>query len=105
MNPKSEQQRIAFGYNRGPANQIVLNVGQEAAVKLIFQLYLAGQSIGKTKGFLEGARIPSPQNKPSWGKQTIANILSNPHYVGDDVYPAIIETQQYQAAQEKKAAG
>lgn len=35
MNPTSEQKRIAFGYNRHE-NRIVINEGQAACVKLIF---------------------------------------------------------------------
>ena len=103
MNPSSNQKRIAFGYNRGPINQVILHSGQAAAVKLIFQLYSEGSSIAKIAEILESADIPSPQNKPKWGKQTISNILSNPHYLGDDIYPEIIEKGLFDEVQKRKA--
>ena len=68
MNPTSEQKRIAFGYNRHE-NRIVINEGQAAFVKLIFDYYLQGNSLSQIKAILEGLGIPSPQNKPTWGKQ------------------------------------
>lgn len=95
MNPGSQQKRIAFGYNRSANGSIVINEGQAGTVKLIFLYYLEGKSLGEIKEILEGMSIPSPQNKPSWGKQTISNILSNPHYLGSDVYPQIISEDEF----------
>ena len=45
MNTQSKQKRIAFGYNRGPINQIEINEGQAAAVKLIYDWYCEGKSL------------------------------------------------------------
>jgi hypothetical protein len=87
MNPDSKQKRIAFGYNRGPCNQIEIYEGQAATIKLIYMQYLDRQSLSAIKELLETIGVPSPLNKPTWGKQAIANILSNPHYVGSDIYP------------------
>ena len=42
MNPASAQKRIAFGYNRD-GNKIVVNEGQAACVKLIFNYYAEGK--------------------------------------------------------------
>ena len=102
MNPNSEQKRIAFGYNRNCKNEIVIHPGQAAAVKLIFDYYLEGCSMAKIKDNLEGMRIPSPLNGEKWSKQTLANILSNPHYLGDELYPTIESEEQYKLAQAKK---
>lgn len=99
MNPNSKQKRIAFGYNRNALGKIVVNDGQAAAVKLIFMYYLEGFSIAKIKGVLEGFVIPSPLNGESWSKQTISNILSNTHYLGDGDYPTIVSSEQFESAQ------
>jgi hypothetical protein len=99
INSNSNQKRIAFGYNRNPVNRIELHPGQAAAVQLIYKSYAEGQSITAIAEMLKSAGIPSPQNKPSWGKQTIANILSNPHYHGDNDYPRIIETELFDTVQ------
>ena len=101
MNPTSEQKRIAFGYNRHE-NRIVINDGQAACVKLIFDYYLQGNSLSQIKAILEGLGIPSPQNKPTWGKQALSNILSNPHYVGSEEYPTIITQEVFDKVQELK---
>lgn len=102
MSPNSEQKRIAFGYNRGAKNEIVLHPGQTATVKLIFDYYLEGCSIAKIKDNLESMGIPSPLNGKKWSKQTLSNILSNPHYLGDELYPKIISEEEYKLVQAKK---
>ena len=99
MNPNSNQKRIAFGYNREANGQIVLHEGQAATVSLIYTYYLEGKGLAEIKDILEGIGIPSPQNKPIWGKQTLSNILSNIHYVGSDVYPAIIDQDTFNRVQ------
>lgn len=90
MNLKSEQKRIAFGYDRAANGEIIINEGQAATVRLIYSYYLDGKSLADIKIILESISIPSPQNKPRWGKQTLSNILSNYHYLGTENYPAII---------------
>jgi hypothetical protein len=52
---------------------------------------------------LQELKICSPRNKLVWGKQIISNILSNPVYVGTDVYPQIISKEDFDAVQEIKA--
>ena len=101
MNPNSPQKRMAFGYNRD-YGKIVINEGQAAAVKLIFMYYLEGKSLKEIKDILEGMNIPSPQNRPTWGKQLLSNILSNVHYLGSAVYPPIITQEDFDRVQEIK---
>lgn len=102
MNPISSQKRIAFGYNRD-YGRIVINEGQAAAVKLIYTWYADGKGLGEIKGLLGGLGIPSPQNKPTWGKQALSNILANPHYLGSDDYPAIISQELFDTVQTIKS--
>ena len=101
MNPNSPQKRIAFGYNRHYGT-IVLHDGQAACVKLIFTYYDDGKSISWIKEALEDMGFPSPLNKRTWGKQTISNILSNPHYLGSEEYPKIIEKDLFDRVQQRK---
>lgn len=102
MNIQSEQKRISFGYNRGPVGQIEVHPGQEATVKLVFQMYEEGNSLAQIADILEGIKIPSPQNRPKWGRQALSNILSNAHYIGVDNYPIIIGEEQFQIVQQIK---
>lgn len=101
MNPESNQKRIAFGYDRFNG-RIVINEGQAAAVKLIYTWYAEGTSLGEIKKRLEGMCIPSPQNKPTWGKQALSNILSNTHYLGSDIYPTLIPEVLFETVQSIK---
>ena len=101
MNPESNQKRIAFGYDRFNG-RIVINEGQAAVVKLIYTWYAEGMSLGKIKKTLEGMSVPSPQNNPTWGKQALSNILSNEHYLGSDIYPALVDEELFVAVQSIK---
>jgi site-specific DNA recombinase len=94
-----EQNRITFGYNRSPSNKIETNEGQAAAINLIYSWYAEGDSIGTIKERLESAMVPSPQNKPKWGKQSLHNILTYDRYLGDGVYPKILDEELYQKVQ------
>jgi site-specific DNA recombinase len=93
------QKRIAFGYNRGPANQIEINDAQAITVKLIYEYYAEGFSIRAISQKLESHGIPSPYNNPKWGTQAIANILSYERYVGDNDYPTIINRDLFDCVQ------
>ena len=100
MNAESAQKRIAFGYNRGPINQIELNVGQANVIKLIFAWYLEGKSLSQIADMLEGIGVPTAQNKRKWGRQVLSNILSNRHYTGQDtVYPPLVSLEDFERAQ------
>ena len=103
MNPESKQKRIAFGYMRLANNQIAIHEGQAAALKLIYGMYMDGKSLSEIKDILEGMNIPSPQNRTTWGKQCLSNLLSNPHYLGSDEYPALISKEQFDLVQGIKA--
>lgn len=100
MNAESAQKRIAFGYNRGPINQIELNVGQANVIKLIFAWYLEGKSLSQIADMLEGIGVPTAQNKRKWGRQVLSNILSNRHYTGQDtVYPPLVSLEDFERVQ------
>ena len=103
MNPNSTQKRIAFGYMRDSHNKIILYEGQAAAVKLIYMQYLQGISLRCIKSTLESIGAPSPYNHKSWNLQALSNILSNPHYIGDEIYPQIITKEMFEEVQKIKA--
>ena len=52
-------------------------------VKLIFDLYLSGQSVIGIIKELEKRNILSPTGKEKWCKRTIDVMLSNEKYTGD----------------------
>lgn len=97
-----KQKRISFGYKRNDMNEIVIYKEQAEVVKLIFELYSFDQSLSKISKHLEMYRIPSPTNKPLWGRQIINNVLSNENYIGNSYYPRIITEELWNSVQNKK---
>lgn len=96
---KKVQKRIAFGYNRGFSNKIEINELQVMTVKLIYELYSDGESMGSISARLESCSIPSPYNNPKWGNQAISKILSYERYIGDENYPKIIDEELFNRVQ------
>nr|WP_302950816.1 recombinase family protein [Holdemania filiformis] len=88
-------------------------------MKLIFDLYLSGQSVVGIIKELEKREILSPTGKEKWCKRTIDVMLSNEKYTGDvkllksgnsevqylstDNNPAIISKETFEAVQVEKA--
>lgn len=97
-----KQKRIFFGYTRNDMNEIVIYEKQAEVAKLIFELYSFDQSLAKISKHLEMYHIPSPSNKPLWGRQIINNILSNENYLGNDDFPRIITEELWNSVQNKK---
>ncbi len=87
-------------------------------VKMIFDLYLRGQSVLGIIKKLEKRKTPSPTGKEKWCKRTIDVMLSNEKYTGDvrllktgksevhylatDNNPAIISKEVFEAVQIEK---
>ena len=97
-----KQKRISFGYTRNELNEIVIYEEQAEVVKFIFELYAFDQSLAKILKLLEMYNIPSPNNKPVWGRQIINNVLSNTNYLGNSDYPQIINEEVWNLVQNKK---
>ena len=72
-----------LGYRRGADNQPEIDPEQAEIVRLIFDRYLAGDSLTVIKHHLERERIPSPTGKSTWSVTTIHSILTNEKYKGD----------------------
>ncbi len=97
---------------------MVIDEQKAENVKLIFDLYLRGQSVIGIIKELEKRRIFSPTEKEKWCKRTINAMLSNEKYTGDirllksgksevqylssDNNPAIISKEVFEAVQIEK---
>ena len=71
-----------LGYRRGADNQPEIDPEQAEIVRLIFDRYLAGDSLTTIKRFLESRSYPSPTGKSTWSVTTIHSILTNEKYKG-----------------------
>lgn len=111
--------RKCYGYKHDRDGKLVIDEQKAENVKLIFDLYLRGQSVIGIIKELEKRRIFSPTEKEKWCKRTIDAMLSNEKYTGDirllksgksevqylssDNNPAIISKEVFEAVQVEKA--
>ena len=66
-------------------------------VRMIFDYYLAGASLGKVADMLYAKQIPSPTGKEKWTRAAVDHLLSNSKYI------AIVGFKSYASAQYEKA--
>ena len=111
--------RKCYGYEHDEKGKLIIDEEAAEIVKLIFHLYLGGQSILGIVKELENRKILSPTGKDKWCKITIAVMLSNEKYTGDvklmksgnsdvqylslDNNPTIISKEVFEAVQIEKA--
>jgi predicted site-specific integrase-resolvase len=98
---------------------IIECIAQAENVRLIYDLYLRGQSVIGIVRELERCKFVSPTGKEKWCKRTIDVMLSNEkytgnvrllksgksevHYLASDNNPAIISSETFEAVQIEKA--
>ena len=110
--------RKCYGYKHDENGHLVIDEEKAKNVKLIFDLYLNGQSVVGIIKELERQKILSPTGKVKWCKRTIDVMLSNEKYTGDvellksgksEIHylasgnnPAIISKEVFEAVQLEK---
>lgn len=75
--------RKCYGYKHNSDGKLVIDEEQAENVRLIFDLYLSGQSVLGIIKELQKREILSPTENEKWYKRTIAVMLSNEKYTGD----------------------
>lgn len=111
--------RKYYGYKHDKDGHLIIDEETAENVKLIFDLYLSGQSVIGIIKELENRNILSPTGKEKWCKRTIDVMLSNDKYTGDvkilksgnsEVHylssnnnPVIISKEIFEAVQMEKA--
>lgn len=110
--------RKCYGYKHDENGKLIIDEETAENVKMIFDLYLRGQSVLGIIKELEKRKTPSPTGKEKWCKRTIDVMLSNEKYTGDvrllktgksevhylatDNNPAIISKEVFEAVQIEK---
>ena len=110
--------RKCYGYKHDEAGHLVIDEETAKNVKLIYDLYLSGQSVVGIIKELAKRRIFSPKGKENWNKRSIEWILSNEkytgnvellktsksevHYLASGSHPAIISKEVFEAVQMEK---
>ena len=110
--------RKCYGYTNARDGSLIIEKSEEEIVKMIFDMYLQGNSVIGIVSELERLGIKSPTGKDKWCKRTIDVILSNEkytgnvrllndgkhdaHYLAQDNNPMIISKETFQAVQIEK---
>ncbi len=77
--------KICYGYKHDDEGHLIIDEEKAEVVRLIFQMYLAGDSVRRIKSTLEQSGIAAPEGGASWPKRTIENFLQNEKYTGSVV--------------------
>lgn len=87
--------RIPYGYQM-ENNEFIICQEKAEVVRMIFDYYLSGASLGKVADMLFERRIPSPTGKDYWTRAAIDKLLSNAKYI------PIVGTEAYMNVQFEK---
>lgn len=113
--------RKCYGYTNDIDGKLIIVEDEAKIVRLIFDWYLQGDSIGVIIKKLKQQGIKTPTGKEDWSKRTIDTMLSNDKYAGNVIlfkkglhsecylskknHPAIVSDEIFQAVQIEKDAG
>ena len=75
--------RHFLGYDRGENGELKVNPEQAKTVRMIYKMFLDGNSFYRIAAELAQRRIPTPYGKEIWRDRTVKNILQNEKYRGD----------------------
>ena len=73
---------LPYGFMSASGNRIIVDPEKANIVKMIYQQYLSGMSLGGIADFLFEHRILSPKGKEHWTQPVLSNLLSNQKYIG-----------------------
>ena len=72
-----------FGYRKGENGTPEIVPEQADIIKMIYDSYLDGDSVGQIQNKLLCKGVPSPHGKTMWARDAISKILRNEKYIGD----------------------
>jgi len=73
---------LPYGFMLAPDSYIIVDPEKANVVRIIYQQYLSGVSLGGIADFLFEHGIPSPNGKDRWTQSVLSNMLSNQKYIG-----------------------
>lgn len=90
--------RIPYGFILVSSGMQEVNRSEADVVRMIFDYYMAGASLGKVVDMLYAKQITSLTGKEKWTRTAIDHLLSNGKYI------AIIGLEKFMDAQFEKSA-
>ena len=90
--------RMTYGFDLDSLGALEIKGNEAEIVRMIFDYYLAGASLGKVVDMLYAKQIPSPTGKEKWTRAAVNHLLSNSKYI------VIVGLESYMNVQFEKAA-
>ena len=90
---------LPFGY-RIVNGVLAINETEAEAVRRIYTDYLSGQSYQSIAAKMSVGTVTYKADSPAWNKHMVKRILENPKYTGEKGFPAVIDSDRYQAVSE-----
>ncbi len=95
------QRHMPIGY-RLVDGKIVMDSEKAEVVQKIFSDYLNGASLIAIAKELTAIEFLNANNKPSWSHSSVGRILENTKYLGDSMYPQIINNETFELVQQQR---
>ena len=90
---------VPFGYWLDGQEVPITHEQYSPIVQMVFQSYAKGMSLTALANELESQSIPNQKGKPAWSHSCIRNILTNPVYLGDKKFPALVTRELFTQVQ------
>ncbi|WP_206458283.1 recombinase family protein [Anaerovorax sp. IOR16] len=95
------QTHMPIGYKMVDG-KIQIDKEKSKTVKKIYSEYLKGKSLLAIAKELSEKEVPNANNKTNWTHGAIGRILENIKYMGDEVYPKLIDNATFDKVQIKR---
>ena len=90
---------VPFGYWLDGQETPIIHEQYGPIVQMLFQSYAEGMSLTALAKELIRQSIPNQKGKPAWSHSCIRNILTNPVYLGDKKFPALVTRELFTQVQ------
>ena len=96
------QRTIPFGYQMRHGKIEISRIEAET-VNDIFTRYLQGESLQHIAAALTARGVCYHEHTVCWNKNMVKRVLENGHYLGDELYPRVIDEKDFLAARMLKS--
>ena len=90
---------VPFGYWLDGQEVPITHEQYGPIIQMLFQSYAKGMSLTALANELESQFIPNQKGRPAWSHSCIRNILTNPVYLGDKKFPALVTQELFEQVQ------
>ena len=92
---------VPFGYWLDGQEVPITHEQYGPIIQMLFQSYAKGMSLTALANELESQSIPNQKGKPVWSHSCIRNILTNPVYLGNKKFPALVTWELFVQVQSR----